>query len=267
MSLNLPKLLRETGPADLDRLAGLRVVDVRRRGKMLLVSLTGDCYLLCHLKMTGQFVWALNGTPRDVHTHLRISFRRRKHELRFRDVRKFGFLRVCESPRPEDCGEIRSLGPEPLEIEEGAFRERLLRHKGRLKSLLLNQSFIAGIGNIYADEILFESRLHPLTPASTLTAKEAHQLWLAMREILGRAIAAGGSSIRDYKDADGLDGRFQFFHKAYGRKGLPCPRSCGGGVERLVIGGRASFFCPRCQKRKRQRRTSERENVLTFLTS
>jgi len=124
-----------------------------------------------------------------------------------------------------------------------------------LKSLLLDQRFLAGIGNIYADEILFEARLHPLTVPSSLKVKETARLWAAVQSVLKKAIAAGGSSIRDYKDADGMDGLFQNEHRVYGRKGRPCPR-CGTKVRRLVIGGRSSFFCPRCQ-RPRGRRLSQ----------
>jgi len=246
--LFLPKLLRGDA-AELQRFRGRRITAVRRRGKMLLLSSENDRHLLFHLKMTGQFHWAKKGVPRDAATHLAISFRDLDHELRFRDVRKFGFLRCLETASLFDCEELRYLGPEPLELDDPAFPGLIARRKGRLKSLLLNQSFLAGIGNIYADEILFEAGLHPLTPASRLSKKEIGRLWDAIRRILKKAVVAGGSTVRDYKDADGRDGLFQNDHRVYGRKGLPCPR-CGAYVRRLVIGGRASFFCPRCQRKK-----------------
>jgi formamidopyrimidine-DNA glycosylase len=208
--------------------------------------------------MTGQFHWTKKGEPRDAPTHLGVFFKDIDRELRFRDVRKFGFLRCLETPSPFDCEELRPLGPEPLELDDRDFPGLISRRKGRLKSLLLDQSFLAGIGNIYADEILFEAGLHPLTPASRLSKKEIGRLWAAIRRILKKAVAAGGSSIRDYKDADGRDGLFQNDHRVYGRMDLPCPR-CGANVRRLVIGGRASFFCPRCQRKKvRQKLTTRR---------
>jgi formamidopyrimidine-DNA glycosylase len=246
----LPKLDRGRGAIDLRKYSGRKVLDVRRRGKMILVTCENGLCLLFHLKMTGQFLWTRMKLERDAHTHLAISFVGRNRELRFRDVRKFGFVRCFETSCPAEAEELRSLGFEPLETGLDTLTDAILARKGRLKSLLLNQTFIAGIGNIYADEILFESRLHPLTPASTLSRKETARLWAAMQSILRRAVAAGGSTIRDYKDADGLDGHFQFQHNAYGRKGLPCPR-CDRTIRRDVIGGRASFYCPRCQRRKK----------------
>jgi formamidopyrimidine-DNA glycosylase len=244
--LLLPKLLRGD-PGDLDRLRGRRIKSVRRRGKMLLVSCDGGVHLLFHLKMTGQFHWAARRAPVDAHTRLRIAFREPGPELRFRDVRKFAVLRILVTDRPLESAALRLLGPEPLEMGPAEFRRLLRRRKGRLKSLLLNQAFLAGIGNIYADEILFDARLHPLRPAGSLTAPEIRRLAASVRKILEGAVAAGGSSIRDYKDADGLDGLFQNAHRVYGRKGESCVR-CGDAIRRRVIGGRSSFYCPRCQK-------------------
>jgi len=241
-----PKLLR--GPAaDLRRLAGRRVADVRRRGKMLLVSFEGDLHLLFHLKMTGQFHWTGRAAPIDKHTRLRIAFRDRGRELRFRDARKFGVLRLLDTPRPLESEALRSLGPEPLAAGAPEIARLLVRRKGRLKSLLLNQAFLAGIGNIYADEILFAAGLHPLRPAASLSEAEARRLAGAILAILAAAVAAGGSTVRDYRDADGRSGRFQNAHHVYARRGAPC-RRCGAPIERRVIGGRSSFFCPECQK-------------------
>jgi len=245
----LPKLLRKTDVAGLRKFKGKKIIGLRRRGKLLLIACENDLFLLFHLKMTGQFHWTIAGAARETHTHLRISFKGRRRELCYRDVRKFGFLRCLATPSPLDCEELRALGPEPLEMDGRRFPDLIGRRKGRLKSLLLNQSFLAGIGNIYADEILFESGLQPLTSASSLAGKDVRRLWNAIQKILMRAVAAGGSSIRDYKNADGLDGHFQFYHKVYGREGLPCSR-CGSPIERLAIGGRSSFFCPRCQRKK-----------------
>jgi len=244
--LLLPKLVRGDA-ADLLKLRGKRIESVRHRGKMLLVSCEGGVHLLFHLKMTGQFHWTPRRAPVDTHTRLCIAFRGHGRELRFRDVRKFAVLRVLVTDRPLESEALCGLGPEPFETGPAEFNRLLRRRKGRLKSLLLNQAFLAGIGNIYADEILFDAGLHPLRPAGSLTAPEIRRLGASVRKILEGAVAAGGSSIRDYRDADGMDGRFQNAHRVYGRKGEPCVR-CGEPVLRRVIGGRSSFHCPRCQK-------------------
>jgi formamidopyrimidine-DNA glycosylase len=244
----LPKLLRATTSADLDALAGAAVTGVRRRGKILILE-CGDRALLFHLKMTGQFLWVRPDAPRDAHTHLVIGFAEAPAELRFRDVRKFGFLRCVAAEGVDACAEIRTLGPEPLEISRPAFEARLRGRRGRLKSLLLNQGFVAGIGNIYADEMLHSARLHPRTPAERLGPKERRRLWAAMRAVLRRAVAAGGSSVRDYRGVGGELGDFQSRHRVYGRAGEPCLR-CGSPLRRIVLGGRSTFFCSRCQRRR-----------------
>lgn len=248
--LFLPKLLRSGTDSGLAPLRGRRISAVGRRGKHLIVSCEGGLSMVFHLKMTGQFLWEDPRSPRDRHTHLLFRFRNGSRELRFRDVRKFGFLRCLETASLGSCAELAALGPEPLEIGRRDFARRIAGRRGRLKSLLLNQSFLAGIGNIYADEILHRSRLHPLTRAETLRPEETAKLWSAMGAILRRAVEAGGSSIRDYKDDAGEEGSFQLAHRVYGREGRPC-RRCGTAVVRIVVGGRASFFCPRCQKRRR----------------
>jgi len=239
-----PHLLKGSGRAGLRRLPGRRIVDIRRRGKYLIFELGRGMKMVFHLKMTGQFLVCGADDARDRHTHLVLSFGRRR-EIRFRDTRKFGRLYLVN-------GDVRrvlpeTLGPEPLDVGRRRFLDLLGRRRGRLKSLLVNQSFLAGIGNIYADEILFDARLAPLRPASGLDPVEARRLWRSMRRILARAVRCGGSSIRDYADAEGRLGRFQLEHKVYGRAGVPCPR-CGVAVRRLVVGGRATHFCPSCQK-------------------
>ena len=124
--------------------------------------------------------------------------------------------------------------------------------------MLLNQNFIAGIGNIYADEILFQAKIHPLTSASYLSVKDKEMLWRAMRDVLRDAIEKRGSSIRDFEDPEGIPGGFQNYHQVYGRRGLPC-RLCGEKIERLRLGGRSSFFCPRCQKLRRRKAKGKRK--------
>lgn len=245
-------LLRRRPVGGLAGLAGRRVLGTRRRGKLALIAVEGGWALVFHLKMTGQLLLADGQEAPDKHTRLIVRFRDGGPELRFRDVRKFGFL-LCVSGVPEEsCPELLALGPEPLDVTLEDFRRILRPKKGRIKSLLLDQTVIAGIGNIYADEILFDSRIHPETPAVALSAKAVVRLWESTRKILALAIEAKGSSLSDYVDADGKPGSFQFFHKAYGREGEKCGR-CGASIRRAVVGGRSTFFCPKCQRKRRAR--------------
>jgi formamidopyrimidine-DNA glycosylase len=241
----LPKLLRATSAEDLEALAGAAVTGVRRRGKILILE-CGPWILLFHLKMTGRFLWAGPDVPVDGHTRLVMRFVGVRDELRFRDVRKFGFLRLLPAKEADSCLEIRRLGPEPLEISRPEFESRLRVRRGRVKSLLLDQRFLAGVGNIYADEMLFAAGIDPRLPASRLRPAERRRLWKAMRSVLRRAVAVGGSSVRDYRGVGGEVGEFQTRHRVYGRAGRPCVR-CGASVRRRVLGGRSTFSCPRCQ--------------------
>ncbi|MGD0783095.1 MAG: bifunctional DNA-formamidopyrimidine glycosylase/DNA-(apurinic or apyrimidinic site) lyase [Candidatus Aminicenantales bacterium] len=246
IDLRREALLRRGRPADLDPLVRRTITDVRRRGKHLIIAAGGRA-LIFHLKMTGGFQWADPASPVDKHTHLIFRFRRTRRELRFHDVRKFGFVLCLPAAGLESCPELSALGPEPLEIGFDEFYTRLRTRRGRLKSVLLDQSFVAGIGNIYADEMLFESGIRPLASAAGLSRARADRLWTAMRAVLAKAVAAGGSTIRSYRNAEGEIGHFQDDHQVYGRTGEPCLR-CGGPVRRRTIGGRSSHFCPRCQR-------------------
>jgi len=248
-------LLRRGGRKRLDALVGRRVLGARRRGKMLLIELERGRTLVFHLKMTGQFLLAAAAGPRDKHVRLVMRFEDGRNELCFRDVRKFGFL-LCLDGDPESaCGELAGLGPEPLEIGLPEFAAVLKASRGRIKSLLLDQTKIAGIGNIYADETLFDARIHPEKPAFLLGAGAVERLYRSMRKILASAVEAGGSTLTDagYRDADGNAGGFQFSHKVYDRKGEPC-LVCGTRIRMMRIGGRSSHFCPKCQRRSAKAR-------------
>jgi formamidopyrimidine-DNA glycosylase len=240
-------LLRTGSPRSLARLAGRKVESVGRRGKYLIVRFEGGRSLAFHLKMTGGFLFVPKGTRPDKSTRLVLTFRGPGPDLHFRDTRKFGRLYLLRSTEVGRFPAIARLGPEPLELGFEDFARLLRGRRGRLKSLLLNQEFLAGVGNIYADESLFRARLHPLRRARGLKPDEARRLWESIRHILRRAIRRGGSSIRDYADSEGRRGRFQESHRVYGRRGEPC-FGCRGRIVREVIGGRASFFCPSCQK-------------------
>ena len=245
LDLRRAALLRRGRPADLKPLVGRAITGVRRRGKHLIIE-AGDRVLMFHLRMTGGFEWADPAAPDDRHTHLVLRFKEVRRELRFHDVRKFGFALCLPAAGVDSCPEIAVLGPEPLEIGLQEFQSRLKTRRGRLKSVLLDQTFVAGIGNIYADEMLFESRIRPLVSAARLSPARAARLWEAMRAVLSSAVAAGGSTVRNYRNADGEVGHFQENHKVYGRSGEACP-ACGAPIRHRMIGGRSSHFCSRCQ--------------------
>ncbi len=189
--------------------------------------------LTIHLGMTGKLLVAGKPGP---HTH--GVFTLDDGLLLYDDPRQFG--RIALSGEPQ-------LGPEPLDIGLDEFRTRL-RRKARIKSLLLNQRFLAGLGNIYVDESLFAAGIHPLATAARLSAARAGRLHHAIREILTEAIASGGSSISDYVDAEGRQGWFQVRHRVYGREGQPCV-NCGAPIRKMVVAQRGTHYCPRCQRR------------------
>jgi formamidopyrimidine-DNA glycosylase len=217
---------------------------VGRRGKYLIIGLDVG-YLLIHLKMSGRLHVVPCDEPLDKHVHVAFDLDNGM-ELRFQDVRKFGRVYLVD-----EVSEVTSdLGPEPLsdEFTLELFREILERRTGRLKSLLLNQQFLAGLGNIYADEALFLARLHPLRKADSLTPTEQEALYHAIRTVLHQAVASRGTTLTDggYTDVDGQSGAYQHRIAVYGQTGQACPR-CGIPVERIVIGGRSSHSCPNCQ--------------------
>jgi len=226
------------------RLSGQEVLDVRRRGKYLIFALSGGDYLLIHLKMTGQLLFREATAPADAYTHT-VFHLDCGHELRFSDTRKFGRVYLVSDPQTV----VGGLGPEPLDDAFTAeeLGRLLTQRRGRLKSLLLNQEFLAGLGNIYADEALFLARIHPLRTADTLSPSEVKELYRAIQKVLRQAIAGRGTSVDRYRDASGEKGTYQEELLIFRRTGEPCPR-CGGPVERIVVGGRSTHFCPICQR-------------------
>jgi formamidopyrimidine-DNA glycosylase len=221
------------------RLAGRTIQNVQRRGKFIVIALDQGS-LSVHLGMTGKL---LLDAPETGHTHGVFTLDR--GTLIYDDPRQFG--RIEWNPSLTH-GRIAALGPEPLEITLDDFLARLRSRHSRIKSLLLNQRFLAGVGNIYADEALFASGIHPLATASRLSAPRAAKLHQAIRETLMLAIEHRGSSISDYVDADGARGNFQVLHRVYGRENEVCLK-CSGPIRKIVVAQRGTHFCPRCQKR------------------
>jgi formamidopyrimidine-DNA glycosylase len=247
-----PRVLRGSDPEQMaEALRDRKIAAIERYGKFLLLSLGGGGYLMIHLGMTGKLLLggdlaksgATPPTPRPgKHTHAILTLDRGL--LLYDDQRQFGCFQYCEE-FPE---RVSRLGPEPLEIGAEEFAAGLRRRKTRIKALLLNQRFLRGMGNIYADEALFRAGIHPLAIASRIKGERALGLHRAIRAVLREAIDAGGSSISDYVDAEGRQGFFQVSHRVYQRTGEPCA-TCGTPIRRIVVTQRSTHFCPKCQKR------------------
>ena len=230
-----------------DAVRGRRIRAVRRRGKWIVLDLDRDRHLVFHLGMSGQLTVANADAPRLRHTHLVFDLDRGRTQLRFRDPRRFGSAVFVDDDQLRTFFERTALGPEPFDLDAAYWRRRLAMTERCLKAMLLDQRVVAGIGNIYADEALFEARLHPARFACDLSAPQATRLRKAVVAVLARAIAGRGSSVRNFVGGCGLAGEYQREHRVYGRTGEPCVR-CGTPVERLRLAGRSTHFCPHCQR-------------------
>jgi formamidopyrimidine-DNA glycosylase len=221
-------------------LTGRKVTDLLRRGKRIVFHLDDANAFFIHLGMTGRLSVAPATAPLEIHTHLILDLSENQ-QLRFRDPRRLGEIRWLGCTLGDD-----SMGPEPLAMRTSHLAARLARTGRAIKNALMDQSVVAGLGNIYVDESLFAAGIHPLTPADTLSKEQIAALSRSIKKVLRRAIRHRGSTLRDYVDADGVAGGFQRLHRVYDRKGKPCP-ACKTPIDRLVLGGRSTHFCPRCQ--------------------
>jgi formamidopyrimidine-DNA glycosylase len=229
------------------QLIGHWVTAVRRRGKWILLDLDEDVHLVIHLGMTGQLTVKPAREAAAAHTHLILSLDGGRRELRFRDVRRFGSATLfCAGEQLERFFEQAGLGPEPFDLDPKYWQERLAATKRCLKAVLLDQRVLAGVGNIYADESLFQARLHPARFANQISAAEAMRLRRALVRVLNRAITRRGSSIRDYVGGSGRKGQYQREFRVYQRTGQPC-RRCRASIECIRLAGRSTHFCARCQ--------------------
>lgn len=241
-----------------ERLSGQRVEGLRRRSKYILADLSSGETLLVHLGMSGRMLvsGATLGTFHHEHPapakHDHVVFHMENGaRVTFNDARRFGAMDLMSTERAGEHWLLKDLGPEPL--GNGFHADYLVgRLSGRVmpvKAALLDQRIVAGLGNIYVSEVLFRARIDPRRAAGDLTATEIGELVPVIRTVLDEAIAAGGSSLRDYRQADGELGYFQHSFRVYDREGAPCPASgCAGTIHRIVQSGRSSFFCPVCQK-------------------
>jgi len=250
LSVRLGKTDFIDDPAALEQdLPGSTFARIRRLGKYLLLDLEPRktpaelSSLLIHLGMTGKISVCAPETPVPLHTHVFLALDDGR-ELRYNDVRRFGRMALLANGAHERV--LGGLGVEPLEVSEAEFRTRIQARKSRIKAVLLNQSVLRGIGNIYADESLWRAKIHPEKIGARLQDDELRRLHRAVQHILREAIRLRGSSISDYVDLDGGRGEFQQKHRAYQHDGKKCFR-CGTIIRRIIVAGRSTHFCPQCQ--------------------
>jgi len=243
------RLRERIDPRALARLRGARWTGIRRRSKFLLLDTDAGWTLLVHLGMTGRLWVADAGRPQSAHEHVVIALQGGR-ELRFADARRFGLVRVVKSRNVDTDRRLKSLGPEPLaEDLRAAMLYRSTRgRKQPIKSFLMDTRALAGIGNIYACEALYRSGVHPKRAVGRIGLEVWERLLENLRAVLQEAIAAGGTTIRDFQNAEGEAGYFTISLRVYGREGEICPR-CGSRIRRIVQAGRSTFYCPRCQAR------------------
>lgn len=244
-----PDIVRE-GLETVDWYRGSRITAVERRGKSVVLTCTrGDerRYLLAELGMTGLLLFQ---PPARLHQHTHVVLTLdggEERELRYWNPRRFGRIYLLDRSALDRFLK-RRFGCDPLSVSWDEFHRLVKARRGRLKALLMHQQLIAGIGNIYANEILFRSRLHPYRVASSLRTPAIRQLYQVMQAVLTEAIVHGGSSVRDFVAPDGTEGSYKRRHLVYNKTGQPCPSQCGTMLRRLA-GERSSFYCPSCQRK------------------
>lgn len=236
--------LRRALPVDLgQRLTGARVTGLKRRAKYGVIDTDRGDSLVFHLGMSGR--WRIDPTEIEKHDHFLVETDDGRR-LALNDARRFGSLDLVRTDELADWPAFKALGPEPLEITAEELRRRLASRTAPIKLLLLDQRIIAGLGNIYVCEALFRAGIHPKRLGGSISLERLHRLVPAIHDVLAEAIAAGGSTLRDFASPDGELGYFSKRFAVYDREGQPC--SCGGTVKRFVQGGRSTFYCPRCQR-------------------
>ncbi len=244
------KVLRKgyvhTGYALRSKVSGSTIQSVERKGKIMAIHLSSGIVMLHHLGMTGRLLLMPSKSELARHTHIRIFFDDGEYELRQWDPRRFGYFALLAKDDLPDFPSWKNLGIDPFDLRSAQFIEMLQNRKQAIKTFLLDQRRIAGIGNIYADESLFRTNIHPARKAEDIGHDEAKQLLRNIKQVLKESIAAGGSSTSDYQKLDGTFGQFQHKHRVYRLTGQPC-KTCNAEIQRTVINGRSSHFCPQCQ--------------------
>jgi formamidopyrimidine-DNA glycosylase len=236
--------LRRALPPDLgQRLTGARVVGLRRRAKYGLIDTDRGDTLVFHLGMSGH--WRVDPSETLKHDHFIVETDEGRR-VALNDARRFGSLDLVPTAELDEWAPFKALGPEPLDIDPRELRKRLAGRTAPIKLLLLDQRIIAGLGNIYVCEALYRAGIHPKRPGGSISLERLKRLVPAIHDVLAEAIAAGGSTLRDFASPDGELGYFSKSFAVYDREGKPC--GCGGTVKRIVQGGRSTFYCPACQR-------------------
>lgn len=227
---------------------GARIELIDRRGKRLWIHIDNGAACLIHLGMSGRLTLESASNALLPHTHLRLRLEGSDVEMRLRDPRRFGGVWFFEEGRVAGERLLEIQGPDALDIRSRVFAE-ICRGRRAVKALLLDQRALAGVGNIYADEALFDAGIHPLVLANDLSVDDRKRLATSLRRVLRRAVKLGGSTLRDYVRADGTMGEYQNVHRVYGREAQPCVR-CGMPIERIIVAQRSTHVCCRCQARR-----------------
>ena len=249
IDIRYPKMIKTDLHEFQKAMPGQVIQSMGRRGKYLLFYLS-DKVLISHLRMEGKYFYYPDQVPERKHAHVLIHFKD-GGTLVYEDVRKFGTMELLAPELLEAYFISKQLGPEPTEqdFDLGRFKLALTRSQKPIKSHLLDQTLVVGLGNIYVDEVLWRAKVHPARISQSLTAQEARKVHDETIKVLGQAVEKGGSTIRTYTNAFGEDGTMQEFHQVYDKTGQACSR-CGSIIEKIQLGGRGTHFCPECQRRK-----------------
>lgn len=247
VTLWYPKIVRTDHRYFKQKLVGEKILTVDRYAKYLLIRLSGGLTIVSHLRMEGKYRLCQNGDQKGKHDHVQFTFSDGT-ALRYNDVRKFGRMRLIKTGTEKQVTAIGKLGPEPNSrpFTTAYFIRRLGRKKKNIKNTLLDQTVVAGLGNIYVDETLWQSKIHPLSSACKIPAERVRVLHQNINQTISLAIKKHGTTVRSYVDANGETGGYQQMLRVYGRAGRPCIR-CGTILKKIKVGGRGTTFCPRCQ--------------------
>lgn len=248
VNIKFDKIIHEDKKLFIKHLKKTIITDIKRQGKYFIFVLSNGYYLIIHLKMSGQLLYVPHKSKIIKHTHVIISFKSDGFDLRFKDVRRFGYLLTLSKSELQKYL-LKRIGPDILDVSFLEFKKTLKSRQRIIKSLLLDQKLYAGIGNIYANEVLFLSGIHPQAKSSNLNDNQIKKLYKALHKVLKLAIKLGGSSVGDYILPDDSIGSFQKRHKIYQKDNQACP-ICKTHIKRIKQSGRSSWYCPKCQKLK-----------------
>ncbi len=242
-----PKIITGDAKEFARQLTGKKIENIDRYAKYLLIRLSDNLTIVSHLRMEGKYRLVKINTKKDKHDHVQIVFKDNS-ALRYNDVRKFGRMQLIKTGTEKEKTGISKLGAEPnsAAFTVSYLQNGLARKKKNIKNTLLDQSIVAGLGNIYVDEVLWETKIHPLSQANTIPAEKIAQLHDNINSLIELAIAERGTTVHTYLDANGKTGGFQKMLQVYGHKGEPCVR-CGAPLEKIKVNGRGTTFCPKCQ--------------------